>query len=94
MRRGVGVRRAVRADVDVVEWARGRDRIEIGPVLAEGASVDVDAACRRGLSLDDGSLGAALAAAGAVRAATFSMDGLAEHYLELYRSAIAGVAPV
>jgi phosphatidylinositol alpha-mannosyltransferase len=44
--------------------------------------------------LDDGSLGAALAAAGAVRAATFSMDGLAEHYLELYRSAIAGVAPV
>jgi hypothetical protein len=29
-----------------------------------------------------------------VRAATFSMDRLAERYVELYRSAIAGVPPV
>jgi len=44
--------------------------------------------------LEDRSLGAALAAAGAIRAATFSMEGLAEHYVDLYRSAISGVAPI
>jgi phosphatidylinositol alpha-mannosyltransferase len=46
------------------------------------------------LVLDDPALAASLAAAGAVRAATFSMDRLAERYLDLYRSAIAGVPPV
>jgi phosphatidylinositol alpha-mannosyltransferase len=44
--------------------------------------------------LEDRGLAASLAAAGAVRAATFSMEGLAEHYVDLYRSAISGVAPV
>ncbi len=44
--------------------------------------------------LDDPGLGASLAAAGNVRAATFSMDRLAGRYVELYRSAIAGVPPV
>jgi len=41
--------------------------------------------------LDDPGLAACLAAAGDARAATFSMDRLAERYVELYRSAIGGV---
>jgi phosphatidylinositol alpha-mannosyltransferase len=44
--------------------------------------------------LEDKSLAACLAAAGDVRAATFSMDRLAERYVDLYRSAIAQAAPV
>jgi len=44
--------------------------------------------------LDDPGLGASLATAGSLRAATFAMDRLAERYVELYRSAIAGVAPI
>jgi phosphatidyl-myo-inositol alpha-mannosyltransferase len=44
--------------------------------------------------LEEPALAACLAAAGDVRAATFSMDRLAERYVELYRSAIAGVPPV
>jgi hypothetical protein len=38
--------------------------------------------------LDDPDLAASLSAAGEARAAVFSMDGLAERYVELYRSAI------
>lgn len=44
--------------------------------------------------LDDHDLAATLAAAGERRAAAFSMDRLAERYVDLYRSAIAGTAPV
>ncbi len=44
--------------------------------------------------MEEPALAASLAAAGDVRAATFSMDRLAERYVELYRSAIAGVPPV
>ncbi|HEX2119283.1 MAG TPA: glycosyltransferase family 4 protein [Acidimicrobiales bacterium] len=44
--------------------------------------------------LEDPGLAACLAAAGDARAATFSMDALAERYVDLYRSAIAGTSPV
>jgi phosphatidylinositol alpha-mannosyltransferase len=44
--------------------------------------------------LDDPGLAASLGTAGDLRAATFSMDRLAGRYVELYRSAIAQVAPV
>ncbi len=46
------------------------------------------------LVLNDPGLAASLAAAGGLRAATFSMDRLAERYVELYRSAIAHASPV
>ncbi|MGI8983973.1 MAG: glycosyltransferase, partial [Acidimicrobiales bacterium] len=42
--------------------------------------------------LEDQDLAASLAAAGELRAATFSMDRLAERYVDLYRSAITGTA--
>ena len=44
--------------------------------------------------LETPELAACLAAAGDARAWTFSMDGLAERYVDLYRSAISGTAPV
>ncbi len=44
--------------------------------------------------LEDPGLAASLAAAGEVRAAAFSMDRLAERYVELYRSAVARGTPV
>jgi phosphatidylinositol alpha-mannosyltransferase len=44
--------------------------------------------------IEEPALAASLAAAGDLRATTFSMDRLAERYIELYRSAIARVAPV
>ncbi|MDQ3898748.1 MAG: glycosyltransferase family 4 protein [Actinomycetota bacterium] len=47
-----------------------------------------------GVVLEDPDLAASLAAAGDARAATFSMDRLAERYVDLYRSAISGDAPV
>jgi phosphatidylinositol alpha-mannosyltransferase len=61
-------------------------------LVPPGAAAALGAALRK--VLDDPALGASLAAAGAARAATFSMDRLAERYVELYRSAIAGVTPV
>ena len=39
--------------------------------------------------LDDASLAARLADAGDVRAARFSMESLADHYLEVYEAALA-----
>ena len=47
-----------------------------------------------GRVLDTPELAASLAVAGDARAATFSMDRLAERYVGLYRSAISGDAPV
>lgn len=44
--------------------------------------------------LEDADLAASLSAAGDARAATFSMDALAERYVELYRTAMAQPAPV
>ena len=44
--------------------------------------------------LEDPDLGASLAAAGDARAAQFSMDHLAERYVDVYRSAISGGCPV
>lgn len=61
-------------------------------LVPPGDAAGLGAALR--LVLDDPTLAASLAAAGCQRAATFSMDRLAERYLDLYRSAIAGVAPV
>ena len=46
------------------------------------------------LVLEDPALAASLASAGEARAATFSMECLAERYVDLYRSAIARAAPV
>jgi len=46
------------------------------------------------LVLEGSDLAASLAAAGGGRAATFSMDRLAERYVEIYHSAISQVAPV
>ncbi len=59
-------------------------------LVPPGDAVALGVALRK--VLDDPGLGASLAAAGALRAARFSMDRLAERYVELYRSAIAGVA--
>jgi phosphatidyl-myo-inositol alpha-mannosyltransferase len=61
-------------------------------LVPPGDPAALGAALRR--ALGDPSLAAGLAAAGDVRAAAFSMDRLAERYVELYRSAISGVAPV
>jgi phosphatidylinositol alpha-mannosyltransferase len=61
-------------------------------LVPPGDAAGLGAALR--LVLDDPPLAASLAAAGASRAATFSMDRLAERYLDLYRSAIAGIPPV
>jgi phosphatidylinositol alpha-mannosyltransferase len=44
--------------------------------------------------LEDSGLAASLSAAGEARAATFSMDRLAARYVDLYRSAMSGAAPV
>ncbi|HJV08795.1 MAG TPA: hypothetical protein VJ653_03915, partial [Acidimicrobiales bacterium] len=61
-------------------------------LVPPGDAGALGAALRR--VLEDPNLAAALAAAGDLRAATFSMDRLAERYVELYRSAISGAAPV
>ena len=44
--------------------------------------------------LEDPALAAGLASAGCARAATFSMDALAERYVALYRTAISRASPV
>ena len=44
--------------------------------------------------LEDADLAASLAAAGDARASAFSMDRLAERYVDVYCSAIAGTSPV
>ncbi|MGH9263124.1 MAG: glycosyltransferase family 4 protein [Acidimicrobiales bacterium] len=61
-------------------------------LVPPGDSGALGAALRR--VLEDPGLAACLAAAGDARAATFSMDALAERYVDLYRSAIAGTSPV
>lgn len=66
---------------------------EPGALLVRpGDAAALGAALRR--VLEDAELAACLAAAGAERAAEFSMDSLAERYVELYRSAIQGAAPI
>jgi phosphatidyl-myo-inositol alpha-mannosyltransferase len=61
-------------------------------LVPPGDAGALGAALRR--VLEDPSLAATLAAAGDIRAATFSMDRLAARYVELYRSAISRGAPV
>lgn len=61
-------------------------------LVPPGDSAALGAALRR--VIEDPALAAGLATAGDLRAATFSMDRLAERYVELYRSAMARVAPV
>lgn len=61
-------------------------------LVPPGDPAALGAALRR--VLEEPALASSLAEAGDVRAATFSMDRLAERYVELYRSAIAGVPPV
>jgi len=61
-------------------------------LVPPGDAAALGAALRR--VLEDRGLAASLAGAGDVRAATFSMDRLAERYVELYRSAMSGDSPV
>jgi phosphatidyl-myo-inositol alpha-mannosyltransferase len=61
-------------------------------LVPPGDAAALGAALRR--VLEDAVLAAGRAAAGAARASQFSMDSLAEHYVDLYRSAIARAAPV
>jgi phosphatidylinositol alpha-mannosyltransferase len=66
---------------------------EPGAVLVgAGDAPALGAALRR--VLEDSDLAACLAAAGAARASTFSMDCLAERYVNLYRTAMEKHAPV
>jgi phosphatidylinositol alpha-mannosyltransferase len=57
-----------------------------GLLVAPGDPVALGSALR--LVLDDPDLASSLSTAGDARAARFSMDGLAESYVEIYRSAI------
>ena len=59
-------------------------------LVPPGDPVALGVALRR--VLEDPGLAASLAAAGDVRAAAFSMDRLAERYVELYRSAVSQAA--
>ena len=61
-------------------------------LVPPGDPVALGGALRR--VLEDPGLAASLAAAGDARAAAFSMDRLAERYVEIYHSAIAQAAPV
>ena len=61
-------------------------------LVPPGDPAALGAALRR--VLEDGDLASSLAAAGDARAATFSMDRLAERYVGIYHAALAQAAPV
>ena len=61
-------------------------------LVPPGDSAALGAALRR--VLEDPSLAASLSTAGGMRAGAFSMDSLAERYVELYRTAISTGTPV